>query len=120
MRSIILCGFIAALAAPALAQQPASDTLQQVIAKGQTMTGDMQGMAITFTTTYSADGAYKTVMSAPERTMTGKWRIDGDKLCTTGDGNPTTDCMAYPAGKKSGDTFDVTHPRLGPAKVTIN
>jgi hypothetical protein len=60
------------------------------------------------------------VVTAPDRTMTGKWRIDGDKLCTTGDGNPTTDCTAYPAGKKSGDTFKVEHPRLGPAKVTIN
>lgn len=121
MRWIIFCGLAAAFAQQAAAQAASpSDTLREVVAKGQTMTGEIGGMEVTFATTYSADGAYKTTTVAPDRTMTGKWRIDGDKLCTTGEGNPTTDCTAYPAGKKSGDTFEVEHPRLGPAKVTIN
>lgn len=116
---LILSAVALGLASPALAQT-AADTLKEVVAKGQSIMGTVGGTEVTFSTTYSADGAYTTKLDLMDRTMTGKWRIDGDKLCTKGDGNPTEDCMAYPAGKKSGDTFDVEHPRLGPAKVTIN
>ena len=38
----------------------------------------------------------------------GEWRIDGDKLCTLNDMNPTESCIAYPTGKKPGDEFKVT------------
>jgi hypothetical protein len=119
MRTLALCIAAAAFAAPAFAQQ-ASDTLKQVIAHGQTMSGNIQTMDVTFTTTYAADGTYKTAIVDMDRTMTGKWTIEGDKLCTVGDGNPAKDCTVYPPGKKAGDTFTVEHPRLGTAKVTIN
>src|SRR5688500_9139863 len=122
MRLVILCGLAAAFATQASAQPaaPAHDTLREVIARGQTLAGEVGGVEVVFSTTYSADGAYRTVTTAPDRTMTGKWRIEGDKLCTMGDANPTVDCTAYPPGKRSGDTFEVEHPRLGRAKVTIN
>jgi hypothetical protein len=118
MRFTVLCAAALGLASPAFAQT-AADTLKEVVAKGQSMTGTVGGTEVTFSTTFSTDGAYTTKLDLMDRTMTGKWRIDGDKLCTTGGDNSTEDCTAYPAGKKSGDTFDVEHPRLGPAKVTI-
>jgi hypothetical protein len=52
--------------------------------------------------------------------MTGKWRIDGTKLCTLNSMNPTETCIEYPAGKKPGDEFKVTNPMLGEVSVTIN
>ena len=120
MRTCIIGAALAALCSPAFAQT-AADTLKEVIAKGQIMTGTVQGNTMTFATTFSPDGAYTTKLDLADRAMSGKWRIDGDKLCTRGlaDSDPE-DCTVYPAGKKSGDTFDVEHPRLGPAKVTIN
>jgi hypothetical protein len=126
MRSITLCGLAAAFTASAFAQQTTppgatpSDTLKAVLANGQTMSGSMQGMELTYKTTFAPDGTYRSELDLMNRVMTGRWRIEGDKLCTTGDGNPIVDCTAYPPGKKSGDTFQVEHPRLGPAKVTIN
>lgn len=120
MRRLLAVGLMAAVAAtPAFAQE-ASDTLKAVIAHGQTMSGVVQGNELAFSTKYAADGTYATRLDAMDRTMTGKWRIEGDKLCTKGDGNPTDDCTAYPAGKKAGDTFEVDHPRLGKSKITIN
>jgi hypothetical protein len=49
--------------------------------------------------------------------ITGKWRIDGEKLCATTDATPE-DCVVYPKGKKSGDTFEVTGAMgTGPVKI---
>lgn len=114
----LTASFIFALAAPAFAQT-AADTLKNVTTKGAVMKGNIQSMDVTYITNYAANGTYKTTIEGMDRTMTGKWRIEGDKLCTRGDANPTDMCTAYPAGKKPGDTFDVQHPQLGPAKVTI-
>ena len=49
--------------------------------------------------------------------VTGKWRIDGEKLCTSTDATPE-ECVVYPAGKKSGDSFEVTGAQ-GTATVKI-
>ena len=114
----LTASLILAMAAPAFAQT-AADTLKNVTTKGAVMTGNIQGMDVTYVTAYAADGTYKATIEGMDRTMTGRWRIEGDKLCTMGDGNQTDMCTAYPAGKKPGDTFDVQHPQLGPAKVTI-
>ncbi len=123
MRTIIFMTafvtFAAPAFAPALAQEP-SDTLRAVIANGQSMSGSMQGMDLHFTTTYSADGGYTTVLEELDRTMKGAWRIDGDKLCTKGASGGPEDCAVYPSGKGPGDTFDIDHPRMGAATVTIN
>lgn len=119
MRKLLAVLMLATAASPALAQER-SDTLQAVIANGQTMSGVMQGMTLNFATTYSPDGSYTTTLAEMNRVMSGKWRIEGDKLCTQGDGATAEDCAAYPAGKVSGDTFEIDHPRLGVSKVTIN
>jgi hypothetical protein len=64
--------------------------------------------------TYTADGKF----TAANGQVTGTWRIDGDKLCTTSNVRPQEACAVYPHGKKSGDSFEVTGPR-GSGTVTI-
>jgi hypothetical protein len=108
MKKIIVIAALAALAAPAFAQT--SSTLQEVTTKGIVI--DIQGMLIDVT--YKPDGTF----TAMDDQVTGKWRIDGDKLCTSSNMNPAEECVAYPAGKKSGDSFDLTSPQ-GTATVKI-
>jgi hypothetical protein len=104
------------LAAPAFAQD--ATTLQNVTTKGSVMKADMQGTPVELPMTYKADGTYAT--SAMGQDITGKWRIDGDKLCTLNSMNPSETCIAYPAGKKPGDEFTVEHPMFGSVTVKIN
>jgi hypothetical protein len=108
MRTIIAIATAAALAAPAFAQQPT--TLQEVTTKGIIL--QIQGMDIDVA--YKPDGTF----SAMEGQVTGKWRIDGEKLCTTSNMSPDEECVAYPAGKKSGDSFDLTSAQ-GTATIKI-
>jgi hypothetical protein len=115
-RTIILASAILALGAPAMAQEPT--TLQHVTTKGTVIKADMQGQALELPMKYNADGTYET--NAMGTAIKGKWRIDGDKLCTLNDMNPTETCVAYPAGKKPGDEFKVTNPNLGEVTVKIN
>ena len=122
MRTLILAAALAALAAPALAQQsaappagaatgaPPSDTLQAVTTRGIILT--VQGMDIDVS--YTPDGKF----SALDGQVTGTWRIDGDKLCTASTVDPDETCVQYPTGKKSGDSFDLTGPR-GTATIRI-
>jgi hypothetical protein len=63
---------------------------------------------------FTPDGKF----TALDGQITGTWRIDGDKLCTTSNVSPDEQCVAYPTGKKSGDSFDVTGPQ-GSATITI-
>lgn len=108
MKKNIAIAALAALAAPAFAQT--SSTLQEVTTKGIVV--DIQGMLIDVT--YKPDGTF----TAMDDQVTGKWRIDGDKLCTSSNMSPAEECVAYPAGKKSGDSFDLTSPQ-GTATVKI-
>ncbi len=108
MKRIIVASLAALLVAPAFAQT--TTTLQEVTTKGIIM--EAQGMQIEVT--YKPDGTF----TAMDDAVTGKWRIDGDKLCTTSNFNPSEECAAYPEGKKSGDSFDMTGA-MGTAKITI-
>lgn len=96
-----------ALSAPAFAQ---TTTLQEVTTKGIVLSA--QGMDIDVT--YKPDGSF----TAMDGAVTGKWRIDGEKLCTSSNFDPNESCTAYPAGKKSGDSFDVTSAQ-GTATIKI-
>src|SRR5262245_12507959 len=98
-RTFILAGAALLLAAPAMAQD--KTTLQYVTTKGTVVRADVQGMPLELPMTYSADGTYKT--SAMGQEIAGKWRIDGDKLCSSNSMSPQETCIAYPAGKKPGD-----------------
>ena len=110
MRKLLIATGLAA-ATFALAATPAlADTLQEVTTHGMILIlGDMQ-IPVDFT----PDGKLTVLNGA----ASGKWRIDGDKLCTTMDANPAENCVAYPSGKKSGDSFEVTGPQ-GSATVKI-
>ena len=85
-----------------------ADTLQEVVAHGIVLT--VQGMDIDVV--YTPDGKF-TAMGGQ---VTGTWRIDGDKFCTTSNFQSDETCAVYPAGKKSGDSFDLTTPQ---GSVTI-
>jgi hypothetical protein len=63
---------------------------------------------------YKSDGSF----SAMEGQVTGKWRIDGEKLCTSSNFSPDEECVTYPSGKKSGDSFEVVGAQ-GPATIRI-
>jgi len=114
MRKLLIGVALAAFAAPALA-----DTLKEVTTKGIILTIDQFG---SIDITYKPDGTWtgknETLESAIGGPLTGKWRIDGEKLCTEADIQPGESCTAYPKDKKSGDEFDVTSDQ-GTAKVKI-
>ena len=105
MRTLFIAGALALIAAPAFAE-----TLKEVTSRGIILT--VQGMDIDVT--YTPDGKF----TAMDGQVTGTWRIDGDKLCTTSNVDPNETCVAYPADKKSGDTFDLTGPQ-GTATIKI-
>ena len=105
MRKLLIGIALVAFAAPAFA-----DTLKEVTTKGIVLT--IQGMDIDVV--YTPDGKF----TAAEGQVTGTWRIDGDKLCTTSNFQPEEECTAYPKDKKSGDTFELTGP-AGTATIKI-
>jgi hypothetical protein len=123
MRQFIIGAALLALAAPTFAQQPAgapaSDTLKEVTTKGVILTIEQIG---SIDITYKADGTFVGKSEALEAAiggpLTGKWRADGEKLCTEVDIQPGETCSVYPTGKKSGDEFDVAGDQ-GTAKVKI-
>ena len=92
---------IAALAAPALGQEPT--TLQYVTTKGSIL--KIPGMDIPVT--YTPDGKF----SAMDGQVTGTWKIVGETLCVTTTYEPAEACTLYPAGKKPGDEFEINSPQ---------
>ncbi len=89
-----------AIATPVLA-----DTLSEVISHGIVLSlGDMD-----ISVTYTPDHKF----TAMDGQVTGAWRIDGDKLCTSSNFDPNESCVAYPKDKKSGDTFTIDTPNGG-------
>ena len=102
---------LAALGAAALASPAAAGaTLEEIVAHGMVVTiGDMD-----FDLTFTPDHKFTGLGGQ----LTGGWRIDGDKLCTTSNFDANESCTAYPKDKKSGDTFEVSND-LGSAKVHI-
>jgi hypothetical protein len=106
MRKLILAAAMSlAFAAPA-----AAGTLEEVVSHGIILT--VQGMDIDVK--YTPDGKF----TAMDGQVTGTWKIDGDKMCTTSNFDPTEACVAYPKDKKSGDSFDLEGPQ-GTATIKI-
>ena len=101
---------IASLAALALAAPAAAGTLEEVVKHGIVLT--IEGMEIDVA--YTPDGKF----TAMDGQVTGTWKIDGDKMCTSSNFDPTESCVAYPKDKKSGDTFELTSPQ-GTATIKI-
>ncbi len=102
---LVLSLLLLAAATPA-----AADTAQEIAAHGMTLTFQGSSVALTFT----PDGKF-TGMNGQ---INGTWRIDGDKVCSSGGVTPGESCIVCPPDKKSGDTFEVKLP-AGLATVTI-
>lgn len=101
----------AMIAAPAFAQEPPSETIKNVIEKGVSM--DAQGNVGEIE--YKPDGTF----SGFDGMFSGTYKADGNKLCITVEAFGLVDaCQAYPDGKKSGDTFELTSD-MGTMQVTI-
>jgi len=96
----------AALCAGLLDATPAlADTLSEVVSHGIVLTlGDMD-IAVTYTPDHK--------FTAMDGQVTGAWRVDGEKLCTSSNVDPNETCVAYPKDKKSGDTFLLETPNGG-------
>ena len=107
MRRLLIA---AALTAVALATPALADTLTEITSHGIVlMLGDMN-----IEVTYTPDGKF----TAADGQITGTWKIDGDKLCTSSNFDPNVTCVAYPKDKKSGDTFMLESPQ-GSVQVKI-
>jgi hypothetical protein len=107
MRIQILAMSLLMLAA---ATPAAADTAQEIAAHGMTLAFQGSSVELIFT----PDGKF-TGMNGQ---VNGTWRMDGDKVCSKSGVGPGENCLAVPADKKSGDTFQVTLP-AGVATVTI-
>jgi hypothetical protein len=108
MKYLLAAAAVVAFAAPAFAQ--GTTTLQEVTTHGITLNAGGTMIDVE----YKPDGTF----TAMDGAVTGKWRIEGEKLCTSSNFDPTDNCVVYPAGKKSGDTFDVTS-KDGTGSITI-
>lgn len=109
-----LIALAAALAMPALAQTPT--TLQAVTTHGIVM----KAFGMEFPVAYTPDGKFSATVGG--NVVSGTWRIDGGRPCTRVEPDAEV-CAAYPAGKRSGDTFDVPGamgPQMGAVTVRIN
>ena len=103
--------FFASLAAAAVFALPAcASTLTEVTSHGMVVTIADVDIDVAFT----PDGKFTALNGA----VTGTWRIDGDKLCTSSNVDPNETCFAYPKDKKSGDKFVLETPN-GAVQVRI-
>jgi len=90
------------LTAPAFAQASNADTYREVMAKGVVIVSPDLEIDVQFT----PDGKF----TALKGISGGTWRIEGEKLCSTPRETLIESCGVYPAGKKSGDTFEIAAP----------
>jgi hypothetical protein len=109
MRLILAAAVAAILCGPAFAE--GQSTLDYVTTKGVVM--KVGGMEIDVT--YTSNGKF----TAFGGQVTGTWKRDGEKMCSTNSMDPAEVCTTYPAGKKPGDSFELVGPS-GPFTVVIN
>ena len=103
----------AAPPAPAAAEAPKgglSDTVQEIIRHGLTMTVQDQKLAIF----YGPNGQLEGSLGI----LGGTWTAEGSRLCIDVPGFAENQCLTYPDGKKSGDSF-VIEASGGPIPITI-
>jgi hypothetical protein len=101
---------IAAAAWAAVAAPAAAGTAEEIVKHGMILIlGDMQ-----IEVTYTPDGKF----TAADGQITGTYKVDGDKMCSTSNFDPNESCTEFPKDKKSGDTFDITNAQ-GTATIKI-
>jgi hypothetical protein len=102
---ILATAALLALSAPARA-----DTIDEIVKHGMVLV--IEGMEIDVA--YTPDGKF----TAADGQVTGTWRKDGAKMCSSSNFDPNETCTEFPADKKSGDSFDITNP-MGTATIRI-
>ena len=103
MRQLVAATALAAPLALVALSAARADTVDEIVKYGMIVTiGDMP-IDLTFT----PDGKF----TGFDGQLTGTWKIDGDKLCTTSNLDPNETCVAYPKGHKSGDSFQLDTPQ---------
>ena len=105
MRKLLIAAAALALAAPASA-----DTIDEIVKHGMVLV--IEGMEIDVA--YTPDGKF----TAADGQVTGTWKKDGTKMCSSSNFDPNETCTEFPADKKSGDSFDITNP-MGTVTVRI-
>ncbi len=106
---VTAAALMAAGAAFAQTTAPEGSTIANVLAKGTVL--NVQGMEIEFT--YKPDGTFD-----GGGLFSGKYKVDGKKLCIEIAEFGMTSCSEYPDGKKSGDAFQI-QTDMGPLDVKI-
>ncbi len=101
---------LAATLALAVAGSAMADTLHEVVTHGIILTAPGFEAEVT----YTPDGKF----TGMEGQLTGTWRIEDDKLCTTSNFEPAERCAIYPKDKVSGDAFEMTSEQ-GTATIKI-
>lgn len=120
LRSIAFVGLPLMLTAPSFAQD--MTTVQAVLTNGVVIHDTMAGLPVDIGVTYHSDGTSALHIVGPRgngRDISGTWRLDGEKVCSTNQLNPIESCVAIPPDKKPGDSFVVATPR-GDITLTIN
>jgi hypothetical protein len=106
---VLLLSSLGLIAPAAFAQAAANaDTYREILAHGVVIVLPDMEIDVKFT----PDGKFTAMGGA----SSGVWKIDGDKLCSTPDETLMETCGVYPAGKKSGDTFEIAGPA---GRVTV-
>jgi len=105
MRLLPLLSLAALIASPALAQTPPAnaDTYKAMIEHGIVLILPDLEIDVQF----APDGTFTALGGMGK----GTWKITGDQLCTVDGQTQVETCQAYPAGKKSGDTFNLDTPQ---------
>jgi hypothetical protein len=114
----ILAGIAVAVFSTSLAFAAAEDPMASRYENTVTIT-NAKGEVIKLH--YNKDGTVGVVL--PDGTKsTGKWAMKGDKLCVTADAGPTKgqeQCNPFVAGKKVGDTWEITAADGSKSKVAL-
>lgn len=100
---ILLLSSLGLMTPAASAQSGANaDTYREILAHGVVIVLPEMEIDVKFT----ADGKF----TALGGQSSGVWKIDGERLCSTPNETLMETCGVYPAGKKSGDMFEITAP----------
>lgn len=97
--STLVLSFVLTPAAIAQAEATNAGTYREIIQHGVVIVTPGLDIDVTF----MPGGKFTALGGA----STGIWRIDGAKLCSTPNETLIEGCAVYPAGKKSGDTFEL-------------
>lgn len=117
LRRLMILGLLVGVGNPSSAED--MTTLQYLVKNGAVIKAtSRQGRPIEMHVTYKEDGTSVMTGLGPQE-LSGRWRAVDDRFCTSNEMSPAETCFEIPAGKKPGDSFNVT-TALGEAVLTVN